>query len=193
MKLHRKPLLGYLRGSGGRRPDREGMLLKKGYRNPTYQRRWFVLWGNILYYLERQGDQSPLGLILLENCQVEPRPEASVPFAFAISFPAAEDGRAYRLAAESEAELGGWLRALSGAGWGVLLRLLGPLEAQYRRVCEQAGLEARALPPDQASGSFSPRPAVPSGFQELHRRFGEEIRALRGRPARGQGHLLDFG
>ncbi|XP_007659001.1 sesquipedalian-1-like [Ornithorhynchus anatinus] len=193
MKLHRKPLLGYLRGNGGRSPDQEGTLLKKGYRNPTYQRRWFVLWGNILYYLERQGDQSPLGLILLENCQVEPRPEANVPFAFTISFPTAEDGRAYKLAAESEADLGGWLRALGGAGWGLLLRLLSPLEAQYRDVCARAGLEPRAPPRDEEGGPFPSRPPVPSGFQELHQRFGEEIRALRGRLAQGQGRLLDFG
>lgn len=37
------------------------------------------------FYLEHQADHTPLGLILLENCQVEPRLGATEPYAFTIS------------------------------------------------------------------------------------------------------------
>lgn len=39
----------------------------------TYQCRCFILQGNLLFYLEQQAECNLLGLILLENCQVESR------------------------------------------------------------------------------------------------------------------------
>ena len=84
MKLHRKSVLRFFRGYRTQAPDREGILLKKGARNTSYQRRWFILRGNLLFYLEHQADHTPLGLILLENCQVEPRLGATEPYAFTI-------------------------------------------------------------------------------------------------------------
>lgn len=70
MELHRKSMLSFFHGYRTQAPDQEGMLLKKGTRNLSYQHRWFILQGN-LFYLEHQTDNAPLGLIPLENCQVE--------------------------------------------------------------------------------------------------------------------------
>ncbi|XP_044515743.1 sesquipedalian-1-like [Gracilinanus agilis] len=193
MKLHRKPVLSYLRGTGARAPDREGILLKKGTRNPSYQRRWFILRGNLLYYLEKRRDRTPLGLILLDNCQVEPRDSTTEPYAFAILASAREGGRCYKLAAESKAELDGWLRALVRAGWSQLWELLQPLQEQYQRVCQEAGVEPQA-PPQEDRFLDLPRSPAPSSFQELHQRFGEEIQALaRSRATKKQADLMEFG
>ncbi|XP_043854157.1 uncharacterized protein LOC122751242 [Dromiciops gliroides] len=176
MKLHRKPVLSYLRGTGARAPDREGILLKKGTRNSSYQRRWFILRGNLLYYLEHRGDRTPLGLILLDNCRVEPRDSSAGLYAFVIQA-SSEGGRCYKLAAESQDDFHGWLRALLGAGWSQLWELLQPLQQQYQRVCQEAGVEPRTPPQEDRLLGLPGSPA-PSGFQELHQRLGEEIQAL---------------
>ncbi|XP_033074003.1 sesquipedalian-1-like isoform X2 [Trachypithecus francoisi] len=78
----------YLKGRPGTHaPDQEGILLKKGTRNLSYQRRWFILQGNLLFYIEHQTDHAPLGLIPLENCQVELHLKATEPYAFTILTP----------------------------------------------------------------------------------------------------------
>lgn len=178
MKLHRKSVLSFFRGYRTQAPDQEGILLKKGTRNTSYHRRWFILRGNLLFYLEHQEDRTPLGLILLENCQVEPRLGATEPYAFTILTPGAEgtEGRRlYKLAAENQEELGAWLWALAGVSWRRLATLLPQLEAQYQELCQAAGQEPSS-PPDSC-GSLATLPDPPS-FQELHERFGKEIRVL---------------
>lgn len=50
--------------------DLEGWLNKRGEVNKSWQRRWFVLKGNLLFYFERKGDREPLGMIILEGCTV---------------------------------------------------------------------------------------------------------------------------
>nr|XP_004479415.1 sesquipedalian-1-like [Dasypus novemcinctus] len=188
MKLHRKSVLSFFRGYRTQPPDQEGMLLKRGLRNTSYQRRWFVLRGNLLFYLEHQADRTPLGLILLENCQVEPCLGTTEPYAFTILTPGAEGtegGRIYRLAAESQEDLGAWLWAL--ASWGRLVALLPTLEAQYRELCQAAGQEPSSPPKD-----FLATLSHPSGFQELHERLGKEIRVLQ-MMRRGLQKASDYG
>lgn len=36
-----------------------------------FQKRWFVLKGNLLFYFDKKGDKEPLGLLLLEGCKDE--------------------------------------------------------------------------------------------------------------------------
>lgn len=38
--------------------------------NKAFQRRWFVLKGNLLFYFERRGGEL-LGMIILEGCVIE--------------------------------------------------------------------------------------------------------------------------
>lgn len=46
---------------------RQGFLHFK--REMKFQKRWFVLKGNLLFYFEKKGDKEPLGLLLLEGCK----------------------------------------------------------------------------------------------------------------------------
>ncbi|KAL4684613.1 hypothetical protein H8957_005984 [Semnopithecus entellus] len=87
MELHRKSMLSFFHGYRTHAPDQEGILLKKGTRNLSYQRRWFILQGNLLFYIEHQTDHAPLGLIPLENSQVELHLKATEPYAFTILTP----------------------------------------------------------------------------------------------------------
>lgn len=50
--------------------DREGWLQKRGEVNKSWQRRYFVLKGNLLFYFEKKGDREPLGVIILEGCTI---------------------------------------------------------------------------------------------------------------------------
>lgn len=183
MKLHRKPVLGFFRGSRAQAPDQEGVLLKKGARNSSYQRRWFVLRGNLLFYLQDRAARTPLGLILVEDCRVEPRLGAAEPFAFTLRTPRGDGTagrRAHKLAAESPQELGAWLGALAAAGWRRRAALLPRLEAQYRALCQAAGREPGS-PPERPDSPATRSP--PSSFRELHERFGKEIRGLQAEAA----------
>ena len=63
--------------------DKEGWLWKRGEVNKAFQKRYFVLKGNLLFYFEKQTDREPVGVIILEGCTIELAEEemdaASVP------------------------------------------------------------------------------------------------------------------
>jgi sesquipedalian len=42
-----------------------------------FQKRWFVLKGNLLFYFDKKGDKEPLGLLLLEGCESNQENESS--------------------------------------------------------------------------------------------------------------------
>lgn len=80
--------------------DREGWLNKRGEVNRGYQRRWFVLKGNILFYFDRRGDKEPVGMVVLEGCSIE-LAEEDEQYGFKIVFHG-PNNRSYVLAAESQ-------------------------------------------------------------------------------------------
>ncbi|KAI3365295.1 hypothetical protein L3Q82_010378 [Scortum barcoo] len=51
--------------------DKEGYLYKKGEIKTSYQKRWCVLKGNLLFYKDRQSDRDVTGVIVLEGCTVQ--------------------------------------------------------------------------------------------------------------------------
>ncbi len=51
-----------------------GYLKKQGGAFKTWQRRWFVLAGDHLYYYNKEDDTRPLGAIPLRNNKVEKHP-----------------------------------------------------------------------------------------------------------------------
>jgi len=50
--------------------SKSGYMVKQGGRIKTWKRRWFVLNDGCLYYFKAKGDSEPLGIIPLENLQV---------------------------------------------------------------------------------------------------------------------------
>lgn len=50
--------------------DYEGYLLKRGEVNKSWQKRYFVLKGNLLFYFEKKADREPIGVIILEGCTI---------------------------------------------------------------------------------------------------------------------------
>ena len=98
MKINEKHLISFVSGSAA--IDKQGFLNKRGEVNKAFQRRWFVLKGNLLFYFERRTDAEPIGVIVIDGCSVE-LTENSDKYAFELAF-SGSGTRTYVLAAESQ-------------------------------------------------------------------------------------------
>ena len=94
--------------------DREGFLFKKGEVNKGFQKRFFVLRGNLLFYFEKKQDREPIGVIILDNCRIELCENDTSYFAFQIVFEGVGT-RTYVLGAETEEEMKLWMTKLTHA------------------------------------------------------------------------------
>lgn len=108
--------------------DHEGYLLKRGEVNKAYQRRWFILKGNLLFYFEKKGDKEPIGVIILEGCTVE-LSESVDAFAFQICFEGSSS-RSYVLAAETQEKMEKWMKAITCAGYDYMKLMINELQRQ---------------------------------------------------------------
>lgn len=154
--------------------DNAGFLHKKGGRHAAYHRRWFVLRGNMLFYFEDPASREPVGVIILEGGTVE-LVEAAEEFAFAVRFAGAR-ARTYVLAAESQAAMEGWVKALSRASFDYLRLVVRELEQQLAAMRAGAGSPAPSCPrrtavPSGAPSQLPPRappPAPGPGLSPRH-------------------------
>jgi len=98
MKINEKHLISFVNGSAA--IDKQGFLHKRGELNKAFQKRWFVLKGNLLFYFERRTDAEPIGVIVIDGCSVE-LTENSDKYAFELAF-SGSGTRTYVLAADSQ-------------------------------------------------------------------------------------------
>ncbi|XP_028268023.1 sesquipedalian-1 [Parambassis ranga] len=134
MKLHEKILTHYLSCTSP--VDKEGYLFKKKERNATYQRRWFVLKANLLFYQERPADRHLLGVIVLEGCAVR-HTESDGQFTFSLVF--GPGLKTYRLAAGDPRTQESWVKALLSASHRYLSLLVRDLGKQYEEAKQLQG------------------------------------------------------
>lgn len=106
------------------------MTVTQGERNTSYQKRWFVLKGNLLFYKDRPADRDLIGVIVVEGCSVQ-LCDSDEQFAFSLVW--SEPGlRTYKLAAEDQDSQVGWIKALHSANHRYLALLVMDLESQHR-------------------------------------------------------------
>ncbi|KAK8380298.1 hypothetical protein O3P69_016718 [Scylla paramamosain] len=132
MKINEKNLCAY--SVSPTHIDKEGYLLKKGEVNKNFQRRWFVLKGNLLFYFEKKGDREPIGVIILEGCTIE-LAECEDQFTFKLVFHGG-GGRVYVLAADSQESLEVWMKALARASYDYLKLMVAELQKQLDELNE---------------------------------------------------------
>ncbi|XP_039514399.1 sesquipedalian-1 isoform X2 [Pimephales promelas] len=142
-------------------PDKTGFLFKKGERNTAYHRRWFILKGNMLFYFEERESREPIGVIVLEGCTVELCESESEEFAFAVKFDCIK-ARVYKMAAESQAGMESWVKALSRASFDYMRLVVKELERQLEEVREARALQAKSRAKKQQGVEAGPRTATPS-------------------------------
>ena len=106
--------------------DKEGYLQKKGGDlNREFQRRWFVLKGNLLFYFLKKQDREPQGVIVLEACSVQVSGHGR--YSFEISFDGAGT-RVYVLGADNSEEMECWMKAISHASYEYLKSIVDELQ-----------------------------------------------------------------
>ncbi|XP_006894784.1 PREDICTED: sesquipedalian-1 [Elephantulus edwardii] len=146
--------------------DNAGFLCKRGGRHAAYQRRWFVLRGNMLFYFEEPASREPVGVIILEGCTVE-LVEATEEFAFAVRFVGSR-ARTYVLAADSQAAMEGWVKALSRASFHYLRLVVRELEQQLAAMraggaCPPPCRPRALLPKENGCAVWNAEPPAASG------------------------------
>lgn len=155
MRINEKSLAKF--ASSGAPADKEGYLLKKGELNKGYQKRYFVLKGNLLFYYEKRHDREPVGVIILEGCTIE-LSEHIDGFAFQIVFP--KTGcRTYYMAADSQEEMEAWMKVLSCASYDYMKLMVSELKQQLEELKEnnhQQLLENAMRDSQIVSSSYSP-------------------------------------
>ncbi|CAG9827440.1 unnamed protein product [Diabrotica balteata] len=114
--------------------DKEGYLNKRGEVNKNFQRRYFVLKGNLLFYFDKKGDKEPVGVIILEGCSIE-LAEDDAQFSFKIDFHGTNN-RSYILGAESQESMEQWMKALACAGYDYMKLMVAELQRQLDDVEE---------------------------------------------------------
>ncbi|XP_059618376.1 sesquipedalian-1-like isoform X2 [Phlebotomus argentipes] len=147
--------------------DLEGYLNKRGEVNKSWQRRWFVLKGNLLFYFEKKGDKEPIGVIVLEGCTIE-LAEDGENYCFQIVFHGINN-RTYYLCAENQEVMEKWMKALTCAGYEYMKLMVAELQRQLGELDEKnTESEAQATsvtpkPPPRRQNPFNRvAPPVPS-------------------------------
>lgn len=112
--------------------DLEGFLNKRGEVNKAWQKRYFVLKGNLLFYFEKKSDREPLGLIVVEGCTIE-LAQNEDQFSFQMVF---NGNRTYILSAESQETMELWMKALTCAGYEYKKLMLAELKRQLNELEE---------------------------------------------------------
>ncbi|KAJ1174116.1 hypothetical protein NDU88_005939 [Pleurodeles waltl] len=140
MKLNERSLAHY--ATSGSPADRTGLLYKKGERQGTYTRLWFVLKGNLLFYFDEVASRAPMGVIVLEGCTIE-LCDSTDDFAFAIRFQGT-GARAYVLAAENQEDMEAWVKTLSRANFDYMRLVVRELEQELGRVQREPAMQRRS-------------------------------------------------
>ncbi|XP_025208011.1 sesquipedalian-1-like [Melanaphis sacchari] len=159
MKINEKNLSAYSTSTSP--VDKEGWLCKRGELNKGYQKRWFVLKGNLLFYFDRKSDKEPLGVIILEGCSIE-LAENDDQFSFKIIFHG-PNNRSYILGADSQESMEQWMKSLACASYDYMKFMVADLQRQLKELEESPVRVSLQVPNNQTSqkkesGQSSPQP-----------------------------------
>ncbi|XP_070572932.1 uncharacterized protein [Ptychodera flava] len=131
MRLNEKNVANYATCSSP--VDKEGWLNKRGELNKSFQKRWFVLKGNLLYYFDKRGDKEPIGVIILEGATVELADGDT--FTFHITFQGYST-RTYVIQADNHTEMTEWMRAISMANYDYMKSMVEELQRQFDQMTQ---------------------------------------------------------
>jgi len=143
---------------------KEGWLWKKGEVNRSFQKRWFVLKGNLLFYFENRTSKDPYGVIILEGCIIELAEEDQERFGFKISFQG-ERTRVYHLGTEFQQTLVEWMKLLAVASHDYMKLMVYELEQKLielesiekkRKAQSIAQIDGRTSQQQQTGGKTMP-------------------------------------
>ena len=128
MRINEKTLINFASCSSP--VDKEGYLYKRGEINRGYQKRWFVLKANMLFYFEKRSDKEPIGVVILEGCTVELSENTGQElYGFQIVFQG-QGSRTYVMASETQEGMEAWMKAITCAGYEYMKLMVSELQTQ---------------------------------------------------------------
>lgn len=156
--------------------DKAGWLLKKGDLNKAFQKRYFVLKGNLFFYFEKQGDKEPIGVIILEGCTVELSSSYTETFTFEIAFQGS-GCRTYVLTADSQDEMEAWMKAVTSAGYEYMRLMVSELQNQLEELNTKQDTSTLVTIPKRSSAAravSAAEPLVKFASPEEHSKMSEK-------------------
>lgn len=141
--------------------DKEGWLLKRGEVNKSFQRRYFVLKGNLLFYFEKKTEKDPSGVIILEGCTIE-LAEFEEQYAFKIVFHGAGD-RTYVMGADTQETMESWMKALACASYDYMKLMVSELQRQLDEMIELEKAHSVSIFDDECEGGLKGPLALRNG------------------------------
>lgn len=93
-------------------PTRTGQMYKRGTKVKSWKKRYHILVQNYLFYFATAKDKDPKGFVRVDDCTVEPYPEANKPHSFRIIV----KSREFVCHCESQKEMDSWIFAIREAG-----------------------------------------------------------------------------
>lgn len=161
--------------------DKSGSLQKFSESKGTYQTKWCVLKGNILFYFDKNGDREPQGAIVLEGCRIELADTVEGLHAFQLSF-SGNVSKDYRLVADTPEAMESWMKALSCATYDYMKAVVDELQRQMDEISHHEGgdllmTEDEAEGGDGASAANGEIFAVDGAASAIHRKSGAIVRA----------------
>jgi len=155
MKINESTLITYATSSTCP-TDKEGWLWKRGEVNKNFQKRYFVLKGNLLFYFEKRFDKEPIGVIILEGCTIELAEEEQEMCAFKIVFHG-EGRRTYYLGTDSQPTVEEWMKFLASASYDYMKLMVMELQQklaeleELEKLQEVQELQQRSCKPPESS------------------------------------------
>ncbi|KAL3273874.1 hypothetical protein HHI36_015300 [Cryptolaemus montrouzieri] len=128
MKINEKNLCAY--AVSATPIDKEGYMSKKGEMNKAFQRRYFVLKGNLLFYFDKKGDKEPIGVIILEELV-----DDEEQFCFKIDFHG-PNNRSYVLGTDTQESMEQWMKALACSSYDYMKLMVAELQRQLDDIDE---------------------------------------------------------
>jgi len=139
--------------------DKEGWLLKKApdatSHSRGFQKRYFSLKGNLLFYFDKKGDKEPLGVIIMEGCTVELVEVPDQAYTFGIHFQG-QGSRTYIMAAEDQEVMESWMKVLSCATYEYMRLMVAELQRQLDDINAAERAKAKQLKEAAAAAKTSP-------------------------------------
>lgn len=163
MKINERHLMTFANSTA--RVDKQGHLNKRGELNKSFQKRWFMLKGNLLFYFDKKGDSEPIGVIILEGCSVELAENADK-FSFELTF-LGSGARTYVLAADSQEEMEEWMQVLACASYDYMRCAVEELQRQMDELNAANHRKSRHVAADPRSSSEKAAEQVPNAARKL--------------------------
>lgn len=146
--------------------DKEGYLEKRGDFSKSFQRRWFVLKGNLFFYFEKKQDKEPLGLIVLEACSVQVSSQAK--YAFEISFDG-QGSRVYVMMADNDEDMQSWIKVISHASYEYMRSIVDELQRRVNLLTSSSKVDQEAAASGMSQLHVGPaRKVAPLSSQRQH-------------------------